>query len=321
MPKEKVLILDPIREEGLKILKKEGLAVEKAGTTDLDNNMEPLTDTVAIIVRTSRVSKEIISSATDLKVIGKHGVGIDNIDIDTATRKGVLVVNTPKANIQSVVEYTFTLMFNLLKKVIPADKAFRDHKWLKEEMVGLEIKGKTLGLIGLGKIGTRVGNIADEAFGMKVIGYDPYLSWKNKKGIKRTEDLNELLAESDIVSVHCPLTDKTRGLIGEKELKLIGPDSFIINTARGGIIDEKALYRALKKEDLGGVALDVFSKEPPFPDFSLSEFDNVVLTPHLAGNSKEALIRMSISVSSQVLACLKGNEPSNLVNPEAWMES
>lgn len=318
MSKEKVLILDPIREEGLKILKEEGLVVEKAEPMDLDNNIELLTNTVAIIVRTSKVSNEIISSASDLKVVGKHGVGADNIDIDTATKKGVLVVNTPKANIQSVVEYTFTLMFNLLKNVVPADKAFRDNKWLKEEMVGLEIKGKTLGLIGLGKIGIRVGNIAHGAFGMKVIGYDPYLSWKKKNGIERTEDLNGLLAESDIISVHCPLTDKTRGLIGEKELKLVGPDSFIINTARGGIIDEEALYRALNEGYLRGAALDVFSKEPPFPDFSLSKFDNVVLTPHLAANTKEALKRMSISVSSQILACLKGNKPTHLLNPSAW---
>jgi D-3-phosphoglycerate dehydrogenase len=246
---------------------------------------------------------------------------VDNIDIQAATEMGIYVANVPDYCIGTVAEHTFALLFALTRKVILADRIVKNANWKiwtqqPTELMGTDLEGKVLGLIGMGNIGSAVA-IRAKAFGMKVIAYDPYLE-KDRAKLLDVElvDLDTLLKNSDFVSIHAPLTPETRGMIGEQELKKMKRTAYLINTSRGPIVKESALYEALKNRWIAGAALDVYEKEPPDRDNPLFKLDNVVLTPHIAWYTEEALKRLKRSVAEEAIRILNGMPPKNLVNKE-----
>ncbi|MEK4197956.1 hydroxyacid dehydrogenase [Cytobacillus sp. FSL K6-0265] len=268
----------------------------------------------AIILRTTNVSREIIEKASNLKVIGKHGVGYDTIDINAAKDYGVKVVYTPKANVQSVAELIVALMTNVARNTSIAFEKVRKSEVktiAPKELIGVELQGKTLGLVGIGNIALGAADILKNGYKMKVIGYDPYVSEEKCQdlGINKCENLEAMLGEADFINISVPLTDSTRKMIDLEKLKCCKPNAIIVNTARGGVIDEEALYYALKTGIIRAAASDVFIQEPPTAENPLTQLDNFVPTPHLGACTEEAMIRMGMTVVDEVLAVLKGEEP------------
>ncbi len=257
----------------------------------------------AIIVRTyTNITKEVIDAAKGLKLIVRAGVGLDNIDIDYAKEKGITVKNTPKANYISVAEHVIALMQSLLRNIPQADRYVREQKgWDRKKFLGEELNGKTLGLVGIGLIGSKVAKLA-QAFGMKVIAYDPFVSEEDmrKEKVAKKEDLIDIAGESDIVSVHVPLLDKTHHLVGKDFIAAMKGTAIIVNTSRGPVIDQDALISALEKKEIRGAALDVFDTEPP-TDKRLLSLDNTVFTPHLGAVTKEADRRMCVHAAEAVI--------------------
>jgi len=284
----KIIVGDPIDEEFFKIV--EGRAeVIRAYDVDDEDFASLLKGADIVIVRSRRrITRALIDCADCLKVIARAGIGLDNIDVDYARSKGIIVVPVAEASIEAVAELTIGFMIALSRKIPQLDSKVKKGLWCKSEGVGLELKGKTLGIIGLGRIGSRVAELA-KAFGMRVIAYDPYVDRMaaSKIGVELIDKLSDLLKISDYVSIHTPLTEETYHMIGERELKLMKPTAFLINTARGSIVDEKALIKALKEGWIAGAALDVFEDEP-LEDSDLVKFDNVILTPHIGGSTIEA---------------------------------
>lgn len=280
-----------------------------------------------IISEYFRISKRVIDASPNLKGIVVWGVGYDHIDIDAASQKGVYVANTRGSNALSVAEHVFGFIICLSRKLFKADKFVRTGQWKSREESGLpsdliahNIYGKTLGIVGLGAIGSYVAKIAS-GFNLRVLVYDPYVNPETAKehGVKLVS-LDDLLRESDFVTLHVPLTKETRGLISYRELCLMKPSAYIINTSRGQIIDENALIKALEEKKIAGAGLDVFSNEPVPLDSPLLKFDNVIVTPHCAGNSKEALEATSMVVSEEVIRILNDQVPKNLVNKAQLIE-
>ncbi len=277
----------------------------------------------ALIVRKGQVDRAVLSASPSLRVVCKHGVGVDNIALDAATELGIPVMNTPTANFNSVAEHTLALMFALARRIPHQDRRVREGKWDKRDYAGQELAGKTLGLIGLGRIGRRVAELA-APLRMNLLAYDPAVGADSIPGnITLVHTLAELLSQADIVSIHCPLTPKTRGMIGHRELALMGPDSWVINTARGAVMDEKALIAALREGVIAGAALDTFETEPPAPDNPLFSLDNVVLSNHVAGISTSSYRNMGLGAAQNVLTVLEGGrpDPSALLNPEVRKET
>ena len=311
---KKVLVVDPIHEEGIKLLKKK-VEVVIAKKSSLETLLEQVRSVDGIIVRGTNISKEIIKNADKLKVIGSHGSGVDSIDIFFATEKGVIVVNTPDAPTESVTEHVIGFMLVLAKNILLANRALREGKFKsKYNYIGKELANKNLGIIGLGRIGLSVAKKCIDGFNMKVLGYDIYIP-RGKRGkieemgINIVNNLDILLKESDFVSLNVPLTKETKNMIGDKELRLMKPTAYLINTARGGVI-------ALKKKEIAGAALDVFTIEPPQLDNPLIKMENVCATPHIAIATEEALIRTSVTSAEEVLKVLRGEKPHYIVNPE-----
>jgi D-3-phosphoglycerate dehydrogenase len=270
----------------------------------------------ALLMTRDNASKEVIDSAKKLKVIARVGAGVDNVDLKEATKRGIMVVTAPGGNAESVSEMVFAQVLVLARRLEPAIASIRAGKWERQRFTGHELHGKTIGIIGFGDIGHRVG-LKARVFGMKVLFTDPYVSANQVKDASATKvDLDTLLKESDFVSVNCVLTPKTRGLIGERELMLMKKSAFIINTARGPIITEKALYEALTKRYIAGAALDVFETEPPKADNPLLRLGNLLPTPHLGSFTEEALRNISVTCAEDVLRVLHGEKPLNLVNKE-----
>lgn len=301
-----VYVLDPIHERALKLLQEEfavvswwDLAVAAwHGRAD------------GVIVRTHRITRADLTRARRLKVIGKHGVGTDNIDLEAAAERGVRVVNTPQANLEAVAELTLGLTLAVARKISLADRRLRENRLPSQsDLIGVELQGKALGLVGLGAIGRRVAALFHAAFAMEVLAHDPYLPEKEwaASGAKRIDRLQALLPLADVVSLHLPLTAETRGLIGARELKTMRPTAFLINTSRGGIVDEKALHAALEAGGPpAGAAADVFEVEPPPVNHPLLHSDRFVATPHLGAVTEESMLRMGYSVVEQVKAELVG---------------
>ncbi len=274
----------------------------------------------ALILRTGKAPADVIRASSNLKVIAKHGVGVDNIDVKTATRLRIPVMITASANYQSVAEHSIALMFSLAKDIPWHDSRLRQGIWDKAHYRGVELYRKTLGLVGFGRIGQRVNELVTP-LQMKVLVFDPYISPENlPPNITRVNHLEDLLREADIVTLHCPLTDQTRHLIGEKEFGMMKKNSWIINTARGEIIDEEALISALKEGKIAGAGLDTFRKEPPEDLSLLCQAGKVVMTPHVAGATEEAHKRMGLEAAQNVLAILEGRKPDKnyFANPEIW---
>lgn len=276
-----------------------------------------LKDVDGVILGMDRLTRKVIYEADRLRVVGRHGVGFENIDLKAASERGVIVTYTPHANADAVADHTLALVLSLLRKIPEANASMKAGRWEGGRFIGLELSSKTLGVIGLGEIGRRVAKRA-RGFDMKVIYYDLFRKVDLEKELGLTyTPLNLLLSEADVVSIHIPSTAETRGMIGGRELSLMKKGAFLINTARGSIVDEDALIRALKEGRIAGAALDVFDKEPPDPDSPLLKLDNVILTPHIAGYTIEAIRRMDLAVASDVVKVLKGEKPMNIANPEA----
>jgi D-3-phosphoglycerate dehydrogenase len=309
----KVLLASNIHPAAVEMLKKKVEVAEAAGASPEDL-IEMISDADGVMVRSKpKLTKDVLEHAKKLKVIGRAGVGVDNIDIDYATKRGVIVVNAPEASTATVAEHAFGMILGLARKIPQAVANMKSGRWDKKKFMGIELRGKTLGVIGIGRIGSRVAEIG-KAFGMEVIAYDPYISAEMaaKKGID-LQDFNELLARSDFVTLHIPRTEKTAGLIGEKALKIMKPTAYIVSCARGGIVDETALYNALKAGTIAGAALDVFEKEPP-EGSPLLGLENIVTTPHLGASTQEAQENASVTAAKDVLAVLTNDTPKNAVN-------
>ncbi len=310
----KVLVADAINEKGIENLK------EVADVTvDTSITPEELVNTIneyhAIIVRSrTKVTREVIEQADNLKIIARAGVGVDNIDLDAATEKGIMVVNSPESTSITVAEHTMGLLLSMARKLTIADKSVKEGKWEKKKFMGVELRNKTLGVIGMGRIGSQVVNRC-KAFEMDAVAYDPYLPEEVAKqmGVELT-DLETVLKKADFITIHVPLTPETKHLISTKEFELMKDTAFITNCARGGIIDEDALYDALKNDKIGGAALDVYESEPPAEDSKLFELDNIVLTPHIAASTKEAQRDAAIIVADEIIDLFKGGTPKNVLN-------
>ncbi len=272
-----------------------------------------------LVTAKAPMTKGVIMRAEKLKVIGKYGVGVESVDLDAATAKGIPVTYTPGVNQDTVAEYTIGLLLATTRKIPYAMETLRKGgKWRNEKFFGLEIKGCTLGVIGLGKIGSRVAEKM-RGFQVKLLSYDPYVT-RDKAAALGAElvDLQTLLKSSDIITLNLPLTPETHHLIGEKELRLMKPTGYLINTGRGPLVDETALYHALKEGWIAGAGLDVFEKEPLDLDNPLLLLDNVVITPHVAGSSTVARGRLVITAVENVVKILRGEMPDiqNIANPQ-----
>ncbi len=306
----RVLVREPIAERGLELLRAH-YDVEIDFDTDLD---EVIADFDAIVVRSATsLTEDLLSRANRLRVIGRAGVGVDNVDLAAATRLGIVVVNAPDATVVSAAEHAIGLLLALARSIPQMDAALRDGRWERSRYQGIEIAGKTLGLVGFGRIGQQVARRA-HGLEMRVIAYDPYVAPERFRelAVERTETLDELLREVDFLSLHLTLTAESAGLIGEDELKSTKPGLRVVNVARGELIDEPALVAALQSGHVAGAALDVFSSEPYSGD--LLKLENVVVTPHLGASTKEAQDRASISVAEQVVAALEGSAVMSAVN-------
>jgi D-3-phosphoglycerate dehydrogenase len=321
--KFKVFIPEPEWEEAHKIL--EEIAEVKIGvpgkiyTEDL--LIEELRDADAVIITSQQhITRKVIESAKRLKVIVKYGSkpGIDDVDLQAATEKGIVVCYTPNANSDSVAEHAITLILSALKKMhITSRRLKEEGKWREKGLLGYELLGKTVGIIGLGNIGRKVAEKL-KSFGAKILACDPYVSKDIADQMNaKLVDLETLLANSDIVTIHASLTEKTVHLIGEKELNLMKKNAIIVNTARGAIIDEKALIKALKSGTIAGAALDVFEEEPPKPDNPLLKMDNILVTPHFASCTYEVFQREAFMATEEVLRVLRGMKPNCVVNQKA----
>jgi D-3-phosphoglycerate dehydrogenase len=308
----KVIVADKISARGVELLKEQpGWNVV---LTTKDNLIAEIADAQALIVRSAtKVTAELLDKAPLLRCVGRAGVGVDNIDLEAATKRGIIVMSTPGGNAVSVAEHTFALMLSLARQVPRLDKAIHEGRWEKSSAAGMEISGKTLGLIGLGRIGSEVAMRA-EAFDMRVLGYDPYISEAAAKEFSvELVPLDRLLAESDFVSLHTALSPATQNLINAESLSKMKKGAYIINAARGELIEEAALADALKSGHIGGAGLDVFAVEPP-KNSPLIGLPNVVATPHIAGSTTEAQEEVGTQVAVQVKDYLSEGIIRNAVN-------
>ena len=312
----KVLISDPIAEDGIKILKEAGLEVlVKTGLSKEELIEELKKDVEAIIIRSAtKMTAEVIEAAPKLKLIARAGTGLDNVDIEAANRRGIVVMNCPGGNTVSAAEHTIAMMMALARNIPQATASMKAGKWEKKKFMGREITGKTLGIIGLGRIGSVV---ADRAKGLKmrVIAYDPYVNPDQaaKMGIE-IMSLDELLPQADVITVHVPLTKETRGFIDKEKFSKMKDGVLFIHCARGGIVKEDDLYEAMISGKVAGAALDVFEEEPPPPDYPLFKLENFICTPHLGASTVEAQKNVALAVASQVVDFLVHGVVRNAVN-------
>jgi D-3-phosphoglycerate dehydrogenase len=311
----KVLVSDKVSEQGLRILREgKGISVDvKTGLTS-DELKSIIKDYDALVVRSStKVTADVIDMADRLKVIGRAGIGVDNVDVPAATRKGIVVMNTPQGNAVAAAEHTISMMCALARNIPQATALLKAGTWDRGRFMGVELNGKTLGLIGVGNIGSIVAQRA-QGLMMKVTAYDPYVTQEMARGLGvELVSLDELLARSDFISVHTPLTDETRDIIDEKAFKRMKAGVMIINCARGGIIKEEALYKGLKSGKVTGAALDCFEVEPAVEN-PLFEFDQVICTPHLGASTGEAQENVAIAIAEQLVNYLTRGVLQNTVN-------
>lgn len=311
----KILISDNISEQGVNILKEESLfEVDFKTKLKKEDLLAIISEYDALVVRSqTKVTKEIIEAAKKLKVIGRAGEGVDNIDIAAATEKGIIVMNTPGGNTISAAEHALSLIMALARNIPSACYSMKNKRWEREKFQGVELWGKTIGVVGLGKIGQEVAKRC-LVFGMNIVGYDPFISEEVAKKLNvHLMSFEELLTASDFITIHTPLSSETRHLIGEKELSKMKSSARLINCARGGIVDENALYLALREKKIHSAALDVFEIEP-LTDTPLSELENIILTPHLGATTYEAQEKVGIEIAKQVRDALLQKEIKNAVN-------
>ena len=310
----KVLISDNISTKGIEILKKAGLDVDVKTGMKPEELMAVIGDYHGLVVRSAtKATSKIIDAASNLKVIGRAGSGLDNVDVTAATKKGIVVMNAPGGNTITTAEHSFALMCSMARQIPQATASMKEGKWEKKRFMGVELFNKTLGVIGIGNIGSQVARRA-QAFAMNVIAYDPFLSEDKAKemGVEKV-DLYELFRRSDFITIHTPITAETRNMINKETLRIMKNGVRIINCARGGIINEKDLYDALLEGKVAGAALDVFEKEPPENNPLLS-LDSVVSTPHLGAATEEAQENVAIAIAEQIADYLVQGTIRNAVN-------
>lgn len=318
----KVMVVQKVHQAGLDILS-EVADIVIAGDPTPEQLAREVGDVDGILVRSTPITRKVLEEAPKLKVVGRHGVGVDNVDVKAATELGIAVVYAPGSNTIAVAEHTVMFMLSIAKNVFEADKALRvEHNFNSRFSIkSLELCEKTLGLVGIGKIGRAVANICIHGLGMHVIAYDPYVTeamLDPDLPIKLVQSLDDLLKEADVVSLHAPATPENYRMMGEREFSLMKDGAIFISAARGSLVDEGALYRALKSGKLAGAGLDVFDPEPPLPTNPLFSLSNVIVTPHMAAHTGEALMRMATMSAEGIVQVLKGERPAYLANPEVW---
>lgn len=315
-----VVLCGPIHPAGVELLEREARVAVAEDLTE-DGVIRAAGEAEAILFRTRPPCTErLMASCPKLRVVGRYGVGLDTVDLAAATRLGIPVVHAPGANSDSVAEHTLMLMLCCVKKTIPIDRATRKGEWRGAQSRGItELRGATLGIIGVGNIGSRVAQIA-RGFGMTVLGYDPYVPADElrRRGVEPVAALDDLLARSDIVTCHTPLTSETHHMINEKTIARMRDGAVFVNTARGKVQDERALFEALVKGKLRAAGLDVWEEEPVPADNPLLNLENVVCTAHVAGLSETADRNIAVTVASEMLCVLRGEKPRVLGNPNLW---
>ena len=315
---KKVVYVLPIHPAGAEKLK-EKYEVAVLPKDDRETVLSGIRDADAVVLRLTRFGREYIDAAPNLKVIARNGVGVDTVDVAYATEKGIPVVTTGSANSLPVAEHAFISACTIYKKFVRLDREIRKGNWAaRDEGGALDMNGKRVGLIGFGKIGSAFAKMAMGGFDMKVSVYDPFISQEtaDRFGVTLVRDLDELCRTCDIFSAHVHLTPETRGMIGEHELSLMKPTAVIVNCARGGIYDEKALIKALQEKRILGAALDVFEGEPLKPDSPFVQLKNVLLTPHSAAMTDDCKRNCSLAIAADIDAVLEGREPVNVANKE-----
>jgi len=312
---KKILISDKLADAGINYLnEQEGIQVHIKTGLNKNELCEIIADYDALLIRSAtKVTKKVLKAAKNLKIIGRAGIGVDNVDVPAATEQGIIVMNTPDANATTTAELAVAHLFSLSRLLPKADYSVRTGKWEKAAFMGTEVSYKTLAILGFGTIGRIV---AQRGVGLKmrVIAYDPFVAPEifEQLGVESVS-LEELIAQADYLTLHCPMIEKTRNIIGEKELKGMKKSAMLINCARGGLVDEVALYNALKNKDIAAAALDVYEQEPP-ENSPLFELENISFTPHLGASTREAQVAVSVEIARQAVTFLKTGEAINALN-------
>ncbi|MFB6308518.1 MAG: phosphoglycerate dehydrogenase [Haloarculaceae archaeon] len=318
----KVLVTDPIADAGLRTLRDAGHEVETAYDVEGEALLEAVADANALIVRSGTdVTEEVFEAAPDLLIVGRAGIGVDNIDIDAATDHGVIVANAPQGNVRAAAEHSVAMAFATARSIPQAHDRLRKGEWAKGDFTGTELNNKTLGVVGFGRVGQevakRLGNL-----GMDIVTFDPYISQEraDQFGAELVDSLEACLSAADFVTIHTPLTDETEGMIGEEELAEL-EGGYVVNCARGGIVDEPALAEAVEDGILAGAAVDVFADEPVDPDNPLLDVDDVIVTPHLGASTEAAQENVATSTAEQVIAAFNDEPVKNALNAPSIDES
>jgi D-3-phosphoglycerate dehydrogenase len=312
----KVLIPQDITEDGKKFLRDKGYQVKLGSGISLEQILADVADCDAILARTAQFPRKVFEVGSKVRVIGRHGVGVDNIDVAACTELGVWVTYAPESNSSSVAEHTVGLIIAAAHNLVRCDREFRSGNFeIRNQLMGVDLEGKTVGVLGLGRIGRMVARKCLVGLGMKVIGYDPFVaSVPDLPGVVIVKEWERVFREADFVTLHLPSSKETRGIVGARELGLMKPTAYLINCARGELVQEGELIRVLKEKKIAGAALDVFEKEPPGRDNPLMGLDNITLSPHNAALTKEAALRMALHAAMGIDDVLSGRTPKWPVN-------
>jgi D-3-phosphoglycerate dehydrogenase / 2-oxoglutarate reductase len=301
MNQDKILVTDEVSDGGLQPLRDAGFVIEKRVALNPGELREALSGCAGLVVRSeTKVTSELMDSVPGLRVVGRAGVGVDNIDVPAATARGIVVMNAPDGNTITTAEHTIALLIALARRVPQANSSLKSGQWDRKSFIGVELQGKTLGVVGMGRIGRTVASRA-RAFGMRIVAFDPFIS-PEQSGNAEIElaSLDDVFSRADFLTVHTPLTAETRGIIGRDAFARMKKGVRVINCARGGLVDEEALYEAIKSGIVAGAALDVFAQEPPSPDHPLLLLDEVIVTPHLGASTTEAQEGVAFTVAEQM---------------------
>ncbi|MEF8855384.1 MAG: hydroxyacid dehydrogenase, partial [Haloarculaceae archaeon] len=318
----KILVTDPIADAGLDLLRDAGHEVETSYDVEGQALLDAVADAHALVVRSgTEVTEAVLEAAPDLVIIGRAGIGVDNIDVEAATEHGVIVANAPQGNVRAAAEHTVAMTFAAARSIPQAHIRLRGGEWAKGDFLGTEVNGKTLGVVGFGRVGQEVAKRLAN-LGMDVVTFDPYISQDraDRIGAELVEDLGACLDRSDVLTIHTPLTPETEHMIGGAELARMD-GGYVVNCARGGIIDEPALAAAVEDCPLDGAAIDVFGAEPVGPDNPLLDVEDVVVTPHLGASTEAAQENVAVSTSEQIVAAFEEEPVRNALNAPSIDES
>ena len=318
----KVLVTDPIDDAGIDRIREAGHEVETGYELEDDALLDAVADADGMVVRSGTdVSEDVFAAAEDLTIVGRAGIGVDNIDIDAATQHGVIVANAPEGNVRAAAEHTVAMTFAAARSIPQAHARLKDGEWAKSDYLGTEVDGATLGIVGLGRVGQEVAKRLD-SLGMDLVVYDPYISEERAAqfNAELVSELGDCLDRADVVTIHTPLLPETEGMIGESELETLG-DGFLVNCARGGIVDEDALAAAVADDTLRGAAIDVFADEPLDPDSPLLDVDDIVVTPHLGASTRAAQENVAVDTAEQILAAFRDEPVVNALNAPSLDEA